>query len=119
MRLAAFATHPLQLALGLAVWLAWFGIAYGGLSLGCAIAAPPPEAGAGTWINWSVALFTAATAALLLWCAWVCGRAVRACDPPSQPAKRFIPLLGAAVHLIAVVCTLFIGVSLVLLPPCL
>lgn len=114
-----FACHPLQLVLGFTVWSAWFVTAYGGLSLGCSAAPPPPQAGAHTWINGLLAVWTLATAAGLSWCAWACWRA-RAPQTAPQPqvTGRFIAPTAAALHAAAALATLFVGLPLVAMPPC-
>ncbi|MCM5679693.1 hypothetical protein M8A51_09115 [Schlegelella sp. S2-27] len=114
-----FARHPLQLALGFIVWSVWFIAAYGGLSLGCSVAPPAPQAGAHTWINGLLAVLTLATAAGLSWCAWACWRARDAQTPPqSQAASRFMAPTTAALHVAAAIATLFVGLPLVVMPPC-
>lgn len=108
-----FASHPLQLALGFTVWSVWFVAVYGGLSLACAISAPAPEHGALTWINLVLAVLTLATLLTLLWCAWVCWRL-----QPQAGAPRFVAPVAAGLHLAAAVATLFVGLPLVRMPPC-
>uniref|UniRef100_UPI0017EDA1FE hypothetical protein n=1 Tax=Methylibium sp. TaxID=2067992 RepID=UPI0017EDA1FE len=83
----AAASHPLQLVLGLTLWAVWFCVAYGGLSVACAVAPPPPERGAWTWVNGSLLLLTLATVLLLAWAAWRCTRAagLQAGAPDAAP----------------------------------
>lgn len=114
-----FARHPLQLALGFTVWSVWFVAAYGGLSLGCSAAPPPPQAGALNWLNGLLALLTLATAAGLSGCAWACWRARASQTAPQRlVGSRFIAPTAAALHAAAALATLFVGLPLVVLPPC-
>ena len=111
--------HPLQLALGFTVWSVWFVAAYGGLSIGCSLSPPAPHEGVGTWINVALALWTLATALALAALAWGCWRArASAAAPSPSVAQRFIAPLAAVLHLAAAVATLFVGLPLVALPPC-
>lgn len=113
------ASHPVQLVLGLTLWLAWFCVAYGGLSVACAVAAPAPERGPWTWVNGSLLLFTLATAAVLAWAAWFCLRAASLpAGAPDLAPRRFVAAVGAALHATAALSTLFVGLPLALLPPC-
>ena len=111
--------HPLQLALGFSVWSVWFVCAYGGLSIGCSLRPPAPDEGSGTWINLALALWTMAVAAGLTALAAACwrARAPAAADAPPVP-QRFIAPVAAVLHLAAAVATLFVGLPLVALPPC-
>lgn len=135
MRLGA--DHPLQLVLGLTVWFVWFCAVYGGVSVACAVAPPPPGQGALNWVNGALLALTLATTLLLAWAAWTCGRAAHpqtqmARTPktaraggaaPAVPAthtatRRFIARAGAALHATAAVSTVVVGLPLALLPPC-
>jgi len=110
------ATHPLQLTLGFVIWSAWFVVAYGGLSLGCALAPPSAAQGARTWINASLALLTLATVLWLLALAWWCWQARHAA--PRGQAGRFVAPLAAGLHTGAAVATLFVGLPIAVVPPC-
>ena len=114
MKLAS--THPVQLALGFVVWSAWFVAAYGGLSVACGLAPPPEAQGARTWINANLALLTLATVTVLLALAWHCWRG-RQTTAPGQ-AGRFIAMLAAALHAAAAMATLFVGLPIAAIPPC-
>jgi hypothetical protein len=108
------AFNPAQIPLGLVIWSLWFAALYGGQGLGCALAPPPPQAGAATWLNAALGLFTLLTLALLLFLAWRFRRL-----SPVTPAQRFVARLSAGVHLVAALATAFIGLTLLSLPPCL
>ena len=105
-------SHPLQLALGLVIWSAWFVAAYGGLSVGCRLAPPAPEQGPFTWINLAVLLLTVPVVAVLLGMAWRCWRFA------DTAAQEFIPRVAAGLHLSAAVATLAAALPALYLPPC-
>lgn len=112
-------SHPLQLVLGLTLWFAWFCVAYGGLSVACAVAPPPAERGPWTWVNGSLLLLTLATTALLAWAAWACARAAALpAGAPDRAPRRFVAATGAALHGTAALSTAFVGLPLAMLPPC-
>jgi len=116
-RLAA--DHPWQLVLGLSVWAVWFVVVYGGLSVACAVAPPAPERGSLTAVNAGLGLLTLATTLLLAWAAWACARAAR--RPPDSPdavRRRFIARTAAVLHAVAAVSTVFVGLPLLALSPC-
>lgn len=110
-------TRPLHLSLGLIVWSVWFVAAYGGLSVGCAIAPPDPARGALTWLNGALAVLTAVTAGWLALQAVKCWRAARS-GSEVRTEQRFIVTLGTAVYATAAVATAFIGIPILGLPPC-
>lgn len=109
--------HPLQLALGLIVWSAWFVALYGGLSVGCALAPPAVEFGARTWLNGLLGALTALSFGWLIRQGWVCWRAA-ASGRADSPPRRFITAVGAALYAVAAVSTLVIGIPVLVLPPC-
>ncbi|MGR8978899.1 MAG: hypothetical protein ACU84H_02240 [Gammaproteobacteria bacterium] len=111
--------HPLQLALGLAVWGAWFASIYGALSIACEVARPPAEHGPFTWINAALLLSTLAVTGLLLSWARNCWRAARNGIGRASPSHLFIARLGAGINLIGAIFTLSLGLMALLLPPCL
>lgn len=116
-RLAA--DHPMQLVLGLSAWAVWFVVVYGGLSVACAVAPPAARLGAFNAVNGVLGLITLATTALLGYAAWRCGRAARHLPGgEDSPRRRFIAAAGAALHVIAAVSTAFVGLPLLVLPPC-
>lgn len=106
--------HPLELVLGLIVWSVWFVALYGGLSLACAYVPPDPQAGALTWLNALLAVFTAVTTAWLALRAHACWRRL----PTPASRQRFVAAVAAGVYASAAVATLFIGVPVLVLPPC-
>ncbi|MBD7976681.1 hypothetical protein [Serpens gallinarum] len=108
------AFSPAQIPLGLVIWSLWFVAVYGAQGLGCELAPPSPQAGATTWLNAALGLFTALTLALLLLLAWRFWRLAAA-----TAAQRFVARLSAGVHLVAALATAFIGLPLLSLPPCL
>lgn len=108
-------THPLQLVLGLVLWSLWFVVIYGGLSVACAVAPPVPEQGALTGINIGLGLLTLATTSLLLEWSRNCYREASR----HQSHRRFIALSAAGLHLFAAAGVVFVGLPVVVLPPCL
>jgi hypothetical protein len=111
-------THALQLPFGFIVWSVWFVAMYGGLSVGCALAPPPPAAGALTWLNGALAALTVLTCGWLLGCARRCWRAATLGAAAGETQGRFVPMVGAGLHLAAAVATAFVGLPLAGLPPC-
>lgn len=107
--------HPLQIPLGLALWLLWFGAAYGGLSLGCSLA--PPAAGPWNWLNGAIGLSAFATAALLGGLALGAWRAAGRAGE-GEAGKRFVARVAAAGHLVGALGTLFVAYPLARLAPC-
>lgn len=111
--------HPLQLALGLAVWITWFVLMYGALVIACEVAPPPVEHGPLTWINIALLFNTLAITGLLLYWAKACWRATQAGNQFENSSRLFIAKLGAGVNLVAAIVTLSLGLIVLLLPPCL
>lgn len=105
--------HPLHCILGLVIWALWFAVLYAVQGAGCALAPPPPELGAATWLNGALGLFTALTVVLLLGLALFSWRSA-----PSGSPQRFVLRLAAGVHLVGALATAFIGLTLLGLPPC-
>jgi hypothetical protein len=108
--------HPLQLVLGFAVWGVSFVALYGGLSVACAVAPPDPAQGALTWINGSLLLLVLPTTTVLGYASLSCWRARSALA--SDPRRRFIATVSAALHLFAAGGVLAVGLPTVGLPPC-
>jgi hypothetical protein len=111
--------HPLQLALGLTVWIVWFALMYGALAVACELAPPPAEHGPFTWINIALLFSTLAFTGLLLYWANACWRAAHADSGQISKTRRFIARLGAGVNLLGAIATLSLGLMALLLPPCL
>ena len=111
--------HPLQLVLGLIVWIAWFAMIYGALAIACEVAPPPYEQGPFTWINAALLFNTLFITGLMLYWANVCWRAARASDKQNNASDRFIARLGAGINPVAAIATLSLGLMSMPLPPCL
>ncbi|KHL68329.1 MULTISPECIES: hypothetical protein [Pseudomonas] len=105
--------HPLHSILGLVIWSLWFVALYAGQGLGCALAPPAPADGAATWLNAVLGVFTGLTVLLLLGLALFSWRSAAAGSP-----QRFVLRLAAGVHLVGAAATVFIGLTLLGLPPC-
>lgn len=110
--------HAAHLVLGLSVWFGWLGVMYAGLTLGCVLAPPPPGEGSLTWLNAALVALTIATTAGLLGYARLCWRAAQDPAPSADPRRRFLPGVGAALHLAAALATLFVGLPVLGLAPC-
>lgn len=108
-------SHPLHLVIGLTLWCFYFVVVYGGMSVACAVAAPNAEAGPWTWVNGVVLLVTVVFTLPLLLIAWKLW--VQRHD--SEPKRRFIVRLSAALYVIAGLATLAVGLPAMLYPPCL
>lgn len=118
------AAHPWQLILGLCVWALWFLAVYVGVSVSCAVVPPPVSQGPFTAVNAGLLLLTIATALGLAWGSVICARAMRRLPSESAPAspeagqRRFIAGISAALYGVAAVATLFVGLPLLAIPPC-
>lgn len=114
--------HPLQLALGLAIWFAWFSLMYGGLSLACVTVPPPAQLGPLTWLNGVLLLATGITTAVLAWWAYRCWRAAKTVckniEEADRQSGRLIASVSAGGYLAAAIATLCVGLTVVALPPC-
>lgn len=107
--------HPLHLIIGLVLWSKWFVILYGGLSVACAVVPPPPEQGALTAINAWLGVLTLVTGGLLGWLCWVCLQAAR----QESGLPRFVAAMSSGLYAASLIATLFVGVPVIGLPPCL
>lgn len=107
-------THPLQLALGLIIWSAWFVLIYSVLSIGCEFAMPNNELHSRNWLNVLLTILTLITTAFLIFLAWRCWRAA---TPPGD--KQFIARVAAGIYFVAAISTLAVGLPTLVLPPCL
>lgn len=111
--------HPLQLVLGMAVWITWFILIYGALAVACEVAPPPAEHGPFTWINAALLSSTLAITGLLLYWSNKCWRAARTSVGLDSPSRLFIARLGAGINLVGAISTFCLGLMALLLPPCL
>jgi len=111
------ALHPMQIVLGLIIWSIWFAGIYGAHGVACAVSPPDPAQGIVNWLNVSFGIGTLAVVALLLWLGY---RSWQLSRPPQQLDERqlFVTRVAAGIHLIAALSTLFIGLQLAFLPPC-
>jgi len=113
------ASHSLQLLLGLVVWALWFVAVYGGLSVACSVLPAPAERGPFGWVNGVLLALTVATAAFLAGAAFACGRAASRIDPSTEHGVRqFIARAATALYAIAAFSTLFVGLPLLVIWPC-
>lgn len=116
---ALTASHPLQLLLGLGIWAIWFLAVYGGLSVACSAAPPATARGVFSGINAVLLACTIATAAGLTWAAFACARAARRIGQAGDDGlRRFIAASASTLHAIAAISTLFVGLPLLFLWPC-
>ncbi|MFA7505479.1 MAG: hypothetical protein WCZ28_12335 [Burkholderiaceae bacterium] len=111
-------SNAAHLFLGLALWAVWFVAAYGGLSLACMAAAPPRDAGAFTGINLGLAVLTVGTAAWLAMAGVALRRALMSLPADAPSRERFIGLVSSCLYFVAAVATLFVGLPVLVLPPC-
>lgn len=111
--------HPIHLALGLAIWIIWFGAIYGGLSLACVTAPPSPSLGPYTWVNGVLLLSTVAVVLLLAYLAWRCWYAPGIGDERERHARRLVARVSAGLYIAAAIATLGVGLPMIVLPPCL
>ncbi len=88
---------------------------YGGLSVGCAVAAPAPEQGAMTWLNGLLLVLSVLMVALLLGLAWRCWAAAGA---TADAQAGFFGRIAAAVYGLSAGSVLAIGLPTLMLPPC-
>ncbi|MCW8091521.1 hypothetical protein [Alteromonas sp. ASW11-130] len=106
--------HPWQYVAGWVIWAVWFVIAYGGLSVACQIAAPDPEQGLINWITVSSLTLTLIVVGYLVWCAVKSWTLLRV----SSLEAKFTLQIATAVYIFAALGTLAIGLSLLLIVPC-
>lgn len=104
---------------GLALWLAWFGLLYGGVSLACRVSPPVQANTVFTWINAAVGLATLVAAVALAGAGWATARAARrARQEAPGPVDGFLAFVSSALYAIAAAATLVVGLPAALLPPC-
>lgn len=116
------AERPWQMVLGLGIWALWFLAVYVGVSVACSAGMTAKPDDALGIVAAGLRLLTAATAAGLAWAAAGCARSMRRLPPaPASPAasrRRFIAGTAAALYAVAAVATVFVGLPLLALPPC-
>ena len=113
------AAGAMHLFLGLTVWAVWLVAAYGGLSVACMAAAPPRDAGVVNGISIGLAVLTAATVAWLLMSGQALRRALAQLPVDAPPRDRFIGSVSSCLYFVAAVATLFVGLPVLVLSPCL
>lgn len=109
--------NPLHMVLGLSLWSLWFVALYAGLSIGCAYNPPDPAHGPWNWLNALLGVLSLLTVLGLLVLARGFQRAAWRSGKGS--VEGFVARLAASVHLVGAIATLFIGLTTLLLPPCL
>lgn len=109
-------THPIHLVSGLTLWGLFFVVIYGGLSVACSIAPPDPERDMFTGINAGVGVVTLVTTLLLLWLAWASMQAGR---KAGLGRECYFAYISAGMFLFSACGTLFVGLPIAMLPPCL
>lgn len=114
------ADHPLQIVLGLTIWTVWFLVLYGGVSVSCALGGQALRDGPLTFVNLGFGILTLVVAALLTRLASVCARAARTRSGATAQgeSRRFVASIAAAAHASAALATLFVGLPLLALAPC-
>ena len=117
-------THPIHLVSGLTLWGLFFVVIYAGLSVACSVAPPEPERDMFTGINAGVGVVTLVTTLLLLWLAWA---SMQAGSKAGSKAGRkeglgrecYFAYISAGMFLFSACGTLFVGLPIAMLPPCL
>lgn len=109
--------HPVQIPFGLTIWSLWFATMYGSHAVVCSIAPPDPAQGIFNWLNASFGAFTLVVVALLL---WLGRRSWKLSRPPHDLNERqvFVTKVASGIHFIAALATVFVGLQLAFLPPC-
>ncbi len=109
--------HPMQIPFGLAIWSVWFATMYGSHAVVCSIAPPDPAQGIFNWLNVSFGAVTLFVIVLLL---WLGRRSWKLSRPPHDLNERqvFVTKVASGIHFIAALATLFVGLQLAFLPPC-
>jgi len=112
--------HPMQLAIGLIVWISWFILKYSALAFMCEWSPPPVAQGAFTWINTALLFGSLTVSGMLLYWASRCWRAAQSDrEGNNQAIDLFIVKLGVGINLLGAIVTLSQGLISLLLPPCL
>ena len=113
-------SHPWQLLIGLGVWAVWFVTVYGAVSVACSAASAAADGGPATWINGALLALTLAVAGALGFAAVVCARAARRVGGVDEEdgLRRFIAVAATTLYGVAAASTLFVGIPLLFLAPC-
>lgn len=109
------AEHPVHLVAGLVVWMLWFVVLYGLLSVGCAVAPPGPGQGIWNWINASLWLISLVVVVGLALAGWWCWRAAIVSD---ESHARFMTRVSAAIYGLSAAATLAVALPVLFYPPC-
>lgn len=107
--------HPMHLAAGPLLWCLWFVVAYGGLSVGCALAPPDPAQGARNALNLVLGL---AGVVFVLTLAAGVRHCLRLADRGAAGRNRFIGRTAAGLYALSALAALWVGLPLLFLPPC-
>lgn len=109
--------HPVQIPFGLTIWSLWFAAMYGSHAVVCEFAPPNPEQGIFNWLNASFGVATLVVVALLL---FLGRRSWKLSRPPHDLNERqvFVTKVASGIHFIAALATVFVGLQLAFLPPC-
>lgn len=116
--------HPWQLLIGLSIWALWFVLVYGAISVACSAAPPPPERAMTSWINGALVVITLGVTAALGAAAFACAKGARrirssaGADDRSDGLPGFIATAAAALYAVAALSTLFAGLPLLFVSPC-
>jgi len=107
----------MQIPFGLIIWSIWFAALYGSHAVACTIAPPDPSLGIFNWLNASFGLVTLAVVVVLL---WLGHRSWKLSRPPHDLDERqvFVTKVASGIHFIAALSTVFVGLQLAFLPPC-
>lgn len=114
------ASHPWQLLIGLCVWTLWFVVVYAGVSVACSAAPPPAARATASGINLGLIAFTLGIAGVLGLAAFVCAKGAGRIDSgdTGDGLRRFIATAATALYAVAAVSTLFVGLPLLFVWPC-
>ncbi|TLX57217.1 hypothetical protein DN824_11710 [Stutzerimonas nosocomialis] len=109
--------HPIQIPLGFVLWSFWFVAMYGGHAVACEINPPDPTLGPWNWLNGTLGLLTLVTLAILVLQARRFWKLSRMTDELNE-RQIFVTKITSGLHLIAALATLYVGIPLLQLPPC-
>ena len=114
------ASHPWQLLIGLSVWAFWFVVVYAGVSVACSAAPPAAERATASWINLGLIAFTLGIAGVLGFAAFACAKGAKrvGSGDDRDGLRRFVTSAATALYAVAAVSTLFVGLPLLFVWPC-